>query len=124
LPVHGTFRLSAALRARILLLYLGMNTYPRDYAAFFKGLTNREVIVELQKALDQDYAQLREGAARVWERKFAGKDPSDACWSVQISPVGSDSALGGRGGVRVAAERFQTSYAWGLDAAYAFDDAG
>jgi hypothetical protein len=100
-----------------------MNTYPPDYAAFFKGLTNAEVIVELQKALDQDYVQLREGAARVWEGRFAGKDPTDACCSVRISPACRDFAFAGRGALRAAAERFQISSAWGLDAVYAFDDA-
>ena len=100
-----------------------MKKYPQDYAEFFKGLTNAEVLVELQKALDQDYAQAREAAAKVWDRKFAGKDPSDTCCHVRISPASNDHAFGGRGAMRAAAERFQTSCAWGLDSVYAFDDA-
>ena len=100
-----------------------MNRYPRDYAAFFKGLSNREVIVELQKALDQDYAKLREGAARVWERRFPQKDPADACVSVHIWPAIPEFARRAYGGVRATAERLQASCDWAMDPAHAFDDA-
>ena len=99
-----------------------MNRYPRDYAAFFKGLTNREVIVALHKALDQDYTQLREGAARVWERRFAGNDPADACVSVRVSPSMTEFAPQGYG-LRATADRLQGVYDWNMDAAHMFDDA-
>ena len=99
-----------------------MNTYPPDYAAFYKGLTNRELIAELHYTLDQDYARIRENASNVWERKYAGKDPSDACVSVQISPANPVTTKPARRGLRGTAERMQSSV-WAIDALHAMGDA-
>ena len=99
-----------------------MNTYPPGYAAFYKGLTNRELIVELQNALDQDYARIREWASNAWERRFTGKDPSDACVSVRISSGVAVTSRRARRGVRGTAERLQ-SCVWNFDALHAMDDA-
>jgi len=38
----------------------------------------------LQWALDKSYAQLRERAQAEWQRRCAGRDPSDACVCVRI----------------------------------------
>jgi len=38
----------------------------------------------LQRALDKSYAQLRERAQAEWQRRCAGRDPSDACVCVRI----------------------------------------
>lgn len=99
-----------------------MNTYPPDYAAFYKGLTNRELIAELQFTLDQDYARIRENASNTWERKFAGQDPSDACVRVQISGDMKHSAGRRQRGVRGTADRMQ-SCAWTICALHEMDHA-
>jgi hypothetical protein len=44
-----------------------------------------EAAATLRTALDQKYNQVRRTAQAEWERKFAGKEPSDACVSVRIS---------------------------------------
>ena len=99
-----------------------MNTYPPDYAAFYKGLTNRELIAELQYTLDHDYARIRENASNAWERKYAGKDPSDACVSVQIAAGFPVTTRRTPRGLRATAERMQAC-AWTVDALHAMDDA-
>ena len=99
-----------------------MNTYPPDYAAFYKGLTNRELIAELQYTLDQDYARIRENASNAWERKYAGKDPADACVSVQISSGIPVTTKRNQRGLRGTAERMQSSV-WAADALHAMGDA-
>jgi hypothetical protein len=55
-----------------------------DHKATTSDLTNLEVTVRLQYALDQNYRQILEKARSEFERKFAGPDPSDACVSVRI----------------------------------------
>jgi hypothetical protein len=55
-----------------------------DHKATTSDLTNLEVTVRLQYALDQNYRQILEKARSEFERKFAGPDPSDASVSVRI----------------------------------------
>ena len=43
-------------------------------------------VAGLEQALDKSYSRLRERARAAWERHHAGKDPSDACISVRITP--------------------------------------
>ena len=51
---------------------------------------NRRLINGLRQALDMNYARLLETAKQQWERNFAGKDPSDACVSVRVTPGDSE----------------------------------
>ena len=43
-------------------------------------------VAGLERALDKSYARMRERARAAWERHHAGKDPSDACVSVRVTP--------------------------------------
>jgi hypothetical protein len=47
----------------------------------------------LRRALDKSYAQLREKALAEWQRRCAGRDPSDACVRVRIGQNGRQQAL-------------------------------
>lgn len=47
-------------------------------------LTNLEHACGLERAIDRSVRRLVENAHREWNRRFAGKDPSDACVSVRI----------------------------------------
>ena len=47
----------------------------------------------LQWALDKSYAQLRERAQAEWQRRCAGRDPSDACVCVRIGQNVRQQAL-------------------------------
>jgi hypothetical protein len=47
----------------------------------------------LQWALDKSYAQLRERAQVEWQRRCAGRDPSDACVCVRIGQAVRQQAL-------------------------------
>src|SRR5450432_751343 len=44
-------------------------------------------VAGLQRALDKSYTRIRERAQAAWERLNAGKDPSDACVSVRVTPA-------------------------------------
>ncbi len=45
----------------------------------------RELAATLRGKLDRKYARIFGAVANEWDRRFAGKDPSDACVSVRIS---------------------------------------
>lgn len=47
----------------------------------------------LRRALDQSYAQLREKALAEWQRRYAGRDPSDDCVRVRIGQDGRQQML-------------------------------
>jgi hypothetical protein len=47
----------------------------------------------LRRALDKSYAQLRERAQAEWQRRYAGRDPSDACVRVRIGQNGRQQTL-------------------------------
>ena len=47
--------------------------------------TKIDVVVGLQRALDNSFRRLRENARAQWEKHFAAADPSDACVTVRIS---------------------------------------
>lgn len=47
----------------------------------------------LRRALDQSYTQLREKAQAEWQRRYAGRDPSDVCVRVRIGQDGQQQAL-------------------------------
>lgn len=48
-------------------------------------ISNRDMAEGLRKALGKNYARILQAAANEWERRFAGKDPSDSCISIRIS---------------------------------------
>jgi hypothetical protein len=50
-------------------------------------------VQSLRRALDKSYAQLRERAQAEWQRRCAGRDPSDACVRVRIRQDGRQQAL-------------------------------
>jgi hypothetical protein len=47
--------------------------------------TNGELAIGLRSALDRSYGRIIRAASAEWDRRFAGKDPSDACVSVKIT---------------------------------------
>jgi hypothetical protein len=61
-----------------------MNTFFQAPDGADNLIDNRRLISGLRQALDLHYARLLDAAKNEWERKYAGKDPSDACVSVRI----------------------------------------
>ncbi len=51
-----------------------------------------ELVEGLQRAIDYSYRRLFESAKQEWERRFAGKDPSDACVSVRIDSITAETS--------------------------------
>ena len=51
--------------------------------------TNGELVIGLRSALDRSYSRVIRAASAEWDRRFAGKDPSDACVSVKITGANS-----------------------------------
>ena len=51
------------------------------------GPNESDLIASLQELLDRKHQEFVSAARRHWEKNFAGKDPSDACVSVRISPT-------------------------------------
>ncbi len=49
---------------------------------------DREMADGLNNVLENRYSRILRTAGREWERRFAGRDPSDACVSVRISAWG------------------------------------
>jgi hypothetical protein len=59
---------------------------------------NHRFISGVRQALNLNYTRMLDVAKREWERRYVGKDPSDACVSVRISSSGprkSSLACGG-----------------------------
>ena len=66
----------------------GMKNFLHMPAKATDRITNQAMVEGLQKALEKNYARLLQAAGKEWDRRFAGKDPSDACVSVRISTWG------------------------------------
>ena len=49
-------------------------------------ISDDSLIHRMRQSLNINYPKLFEVAKKHWERSFAGKDPSDACVSVRVSP--------------------------------------
>jgi len=60
-----------------------MKDLPNDRVS--KKSMTREIAATLRVALDRKYDRVFRAAQPEWERKFAGKDPSNACVRVRIS---------------------------------------
>jgi hypothetical protein len=61
-----------------------MGTTGRDSAAFEAAMLKCESVEALKRAIDNSSRRLLESAREEWERRFAARDPSDACVSVCI----------------------------------------
>lgn len=55
-----------------------------DCSALESDIVKHQLTHGLRQALDQSYRRMLEAASREWERRNAGRDPSDACVSVRI----------------------------------------
>jgi hypothetical protein len=53
----------------------------------------------LRQALDLNHTRMLQVAKREWERRYAGKDPSDACVSVRITAGATKKAKLPCGGI-------------------------
>ena len=62
-----------------------MGTTGRDSAAIEAAMLEYETVEGLKRAIDNSSRRLLESARDEWERRFAGKDPRDACVSVRIT---------------------------------------
>jgi hypothetical protein len=56
-----------------------------DFTAIETAMLKWETIEGLKWAIDNSYRRLLDAARHEWERRFAGKDPRDACVSVRIT---------------------------------------
>ena len=63
-----------------------MNDSLRYLAYGTDRISNRHMIEALRKALEKNYSRVLQAAGTEWERRFAGKDPSDACVTIRIAP--------------------------------------
>ena len=83
-----------------------MNHYLQTSEFLAGRITNRELVTGLRSVLDRKYSRIVRAAGDEWQRRFAGKDPSDACVSVRISPARGRAAGVLENGTR-APERLQ-----------------
>ncbi len=73
-----------------------MNNFLWATDVFSDRATNDQMKERLRHTLAGKYMEVFSHAQAHWERHFAGKDPSDACVSVRISPAGRAAQLRGR----------------------------
>ena len=76
---------------------MSQSTSTRD--AREQMIDSHRLISGLKHALDVNYAHVINEARSRWERNYAGKDPSDACVSVRITPVDSRKRVLACGGI-------------------------
>ena len=69
-----------------------MSRKRQDWPGIESEMLKCELIEGLQRAIDRKSRWLLETARSDWERNFAGKDPSDACVSVQIHSADAAAA--------------------------------
>ena len=62
-----------------------------DGTAIQDQMIKYELVEGLQCSIDNSYRRLFESAKQEWERRFAGKDPSDACVSVRIDSITAET---------------------------------
>ncbi len=62
-----------------------MNVPLEEFAAADKNVPMRELVANLQQTLARNHQKILAAALNDWERKYAGRDPSDACASVRIA---------------------------------------
>ena len=66
-----------------------MNVPLEEVAAFDKQVPMRELVATLQQTLERNHQKILAAALSDWERKYAGRDPSDACASGHIAAPAS-----------------------------------
>ena len=66
-----------------------MNVSLEEFAAADKNVPIRQLVANLQQTLARNHQKILAAALSDWERKYAGRDPSDACASVHIAPRAS-----------------------------------
>ena len=62
-----------------------MNVCLEEFAAADKYVPMRDLVANLQQTLERNHQKILAAALSDWERKYAGRDPSDACASVHIA---------------------------------------
>ena len=62
-----------------------MNVSLEEFAAADKHVPMRELVAALRQTLERNHQKILAAALSDWERKYAGRDPSDACASVHIA---------------------------------------
>ncbi|MEY2479825.1 MAG: hypothetical protein QOI04_752 [Verrucomicrobiota bacterium] len=70
-----------------------MSPDQQNSSAFEKEVIKVEITEGLRHALDKNFRLMLEAARKDWERLFSGKEPSDACVSVNISEAPKDKKL-------------------------------
>jgi hypothetical protein len=53
------------------------------------GELSRKVAQAMLRTVERNYGRLIAEARKEWERRFAGRDPSDACVTVRVSSTDS-----------------------------------
>ena len=56
-----------------------------EFSAADKHVPMRDLVAGLQQTLERNHQKILAAALHDWERKYAGRDPSDACASVHIA---------------------------------------
>ncbi|SRR6266487_2673937 len=69
-----------------------MSAGRQDGRAIQDQMIKLELVEGLQRAIDYRYRRLFESAKEEWERRFGGKDPSDACASVRIESFTAETS--------------------------------
>ena len=64
-----------------------MNVSLEDFSAADKHVPMRDLVAGLQQTLARNHQKILAAALSDWQRKYAGRDPSDACASVHIAPA-------------------------------------
>ncbi|MEP6602977.1 MAG: hypothetical protein ABJB69_03415 [Spartobacteria bacterium] len=69
----------------------------RDYGALQSAAAKFELIHGLHRSLDLSYQRLLHTAKEEWDRRFAGKEPSDSCVTVRIAAPDAKNGVRGSG---------------------------
>ncbi len=70
-----------------------MNDYLQNCGTLSCDVADHKLIEGFRSAVEKSYSRAFQIAHDEWERRFGGKDPSDACVSVRITPRRSRRAL-------------------------------
>ena len=62
-----------------------MNVSLEEMPAANKNVPMRELVATLQETMARNHQKILAAALNDWERKYAGRDPSDACASVHVA---------------------------------------
>ena len=62
-----------------------MNVSLEEMPAANKNVPMRELVATLQQTMARNHQKILAAALNDWQRKYAGRDPSDACASVHVA---------------------------------------